>query len=156
MWLFAVALGLLPTNGMRSPESVILPAASLSLAYVGTYVRLIRAEMLKTAHADWVVFARARGLSEGRIAMHMLLNSLRGSVTALGMSIPKLVAGTFVIESIYAWPGLGRLCVSAIFNRDMPVIVGYVLVTAVLFIVFNLLSDLALAALDPRERRRSS
>ena len=72
------------------------------------------------------------------------------------MSIPKLVAGTFVIESIYAWPGLGRLCVSAIFNRDMPVIVGYVLVTAVLFIVFNLLSDLALAALDPRERRRSS
>lgn len=156
MWLFAVALGLLPTNGMCSPESVILPAASLSLAYVGTYVRLIRAEMLKTAHADWVVFARARGLSEGRIAMHMLLNSLRGSVTALGMSIPKLVAGTFVIESIYAWPGLGRLCVSAIFNRDMPVIVGYVLVTAVLFIVFNLLSDLALAALDPRERRRSS
>lgn len=156
MWLFAVVLGLLPTNGMRSPESVILPAASLSLAYVGTYVRLIRAEMLKTADADWVVFARARGLSKGRIAMHMLLNSLRGSVTALGMSIPKLIAGTFVIESIYAWPGLGRLCVSAIFNRDIPVIVGYVLVTAVLFIVFNLLSDLALAALDPRERRRSA
>lgn len=156
MWIFAVALGWLPTNGMRSPESVILPAVSLSLAYAGTYVRLIRTEMLRTAESDWVVFARARGLTEGRISLHMMLNSLRGTVTALGMSIPKLVAGTFVIESIFAWPGVGRLCVTAIFNRDLPVITAYVLVMAVLFILFNLLSDLALAALDPRARRRSA
>lgn len=153
MWLFSPTLGWLPTNGMRTPESVILPAVSLSLAYVGTYVRLIRTEMLRTAESDWVMFARARGLSEGRISLHMMLNSLRGTVTALGMSIPKLVAGTFVIENIFAWPGIGRLCVSAIFNRDLPVIIAYVLVMAVFFILFNLLSDLALAALDPRARR---
>ena len=153
MWLFSLTLGWLPTNGMRTPESVILPAVSLSLAYVGTYVRLIRTEMLRTAESDWVMFARARGLSEGRISLHMMLNSLRGTVTALGMSIPKLVAGTFVIENIFAWPGIGRLCVSAIFNRDLPVIIAYVLVMAVFFILFNLLSDLALAALDPRARR---
>ncbi len=153
MWLFSLTLGWLPTNGMRTPESVILPAVSLSLAYVGTYVRLIRTEMLRTAESDWVMFARARGLSEGRISLHMMLNSLRGTVTALGMSIPKLVAGTCVIENIFAWPGIGRLCVSAIFNRDLPVIIAYVLVMAVFFILFNLLSDLALAALDPRARR---
>ena len=123
MWLFSLTLGWLPTNGMRTAES------------------------------DWVMFARARGLSEGRISLHMMLNSLRGTVTALGMSIPKLVAGTFVIENIFAWPGIGRLCVSAIFNRDLPVIIAYVLVMAVFFILFNLLSDLALAALDPRARR---
>lgn len=152
MWLFAVQLDWLPTSGMRGPESVILPAVTLSLAYVSTYVRIVRAEMIRTSHENWVLFARGRGLTDMRLMRHVLLNSLRGAATALGMSIPKLVAGAFVVESIFAWPGVGRLCISAIFNRDFPIIQAYVLIMAVLFVLFNLASDVFVAWLDPRER----
>ena len=78
-----------------------------------------------------MLFAESRGLSRTRIQLHKLLNSLRGSATALAMSIPKLIAGAFVVECIFAWPGIGRLCVTAIFNRDFPVIEAYVLLMAV-------------------------
>jgi len=156
MWLFSVFLGWLPTSGMTRPDSIILPAVTLSLAYIGTYVRLIRAEMVETNHAGWVLFAESRGLSRNRILLHKLLNSLRGSVTALAMSIPKLIAGAFVVECIFAWPGIGRLCVTAIFNRDFPVIEAYVLLMAVCFILFNLAGDIFTAWLDPRPRRQGS
>lgn len=156
MWLFSVFLGLLPTSGMTRPDSIILPAVTLSLAYIGTYVRLIRAEMVETNHAGWVLFAESRGLSRNRILLHKLLNSLRGSATALAMSIPKLIAGAFVVECIFAWPGIGRLCVTAIFNRDFPVIEAYVLLMAVCFILFNLAGDIFTAWLDPRPRRQGS
>lgn len=73
----------------------------------------------------------------------------QASLTALGMSLPKLIAGTFVVESIFAWPGIGRLCVAAIFNRDFPVIQAYVLIMAVLFVVGNVLVDILSAAVDP-------
>lgn len=153
MWLFAVALGWLPTSGMTGPASVVLPATTLALAYIGTYVRLIRSEMLAANHAPWVLFARGRGLPQARITAHMLVNSLKGSATALAMSIPKLMAGAFVVESIFAWPGIGRLCVSAVFNRDFPVIQAYVLILAVLFVLSNLAGDVFTAWLDPRLRR---
>ena len=156
MWLFSVFLGWLPTSGMTRPDSIILPAVTLSLAYIGTYVRLIRAEMVETNHAGWVLFAESRGLSRNRILLHKLLNSLRGSATALAMSIPKLIAGAFVGECIFAWPGIGRLCVTAIFNRDFPVIEAYVLLMAVCFILFNLAGDIFTAWLDPRPRRQGS
>ena len=153
MRLFAVEWNLLPTSGMRSWDSVILPAATLSLAYAGTYVRLLRTEMIGAAHADWVLFARGRGLSEAQITLRMLANSLSSSVTALGMSLPKLAAGAFVVEVIFAWPGLGRLCITAIFNRDLPVISAYVLLMATLFMTFNLVSDVVNARLNPFEAR---
>lgn len=156
MWLFSVFLGWLPTSGMTRPDSIILPAVTLSLAYIGTYVRLIRAEMVETNHAGWVLFAESRGLSRNRILLHKLLNSLRGSATALAMSIPKLIAGAFVVECIFAWPGIGRLCVTAFFNRDFPVIEAYVLLMAVCFILFNLAGDIFTAWLDPRPRRQGS
>lgn len=108
--------------------------------------------MIRTQHENWVTFARARGLSEFQIQKHILWNSLRGTITALGMSIPKLIAGAFVVESIFAWPGIGRLCVTAIFNRDFPIIQAYILMMAVLFVTFNLLADLCIAWMDPRER----
>lgn len=154
MDLFAVEWRLLPTSGMDRPGSIILPAVSLSLAYVGTYMRLIRAEMLHSAHEDWVVFARGRGLSEARITVELVWSSLRGTAAALGMSIPKLVAGAFVIEVIFAWPGVGRLCVEAVFNRDLPVIAAYVLIMAALYGLFILASEAALILWDPRERER--
>ena len=83
----------------------------------------------------------------------MFKNSLQASLTALGMSLPQLIAGTFVVESIFAWPGIGRLCVAAIFNRDFPVIQAYVLIRAVLFVVGNVLVDILSAAVDPRLRK---
>ena len=155
IWIFSVQLNIFPTNGMRSASSVVLPAVTLSLAYIGTYMRLIRSEMIKTAHEDWVLFARGRGLSEKSITWHMIKNSLHASLTALGMSIPKLIAGAFIIESIFAWPGIGRLCVEAVFNRDLPIIQAYVLLMATLFVFFNLVSDLLVTFLDPRQRDNS-
>lgn len=152
IWIFSVQLNVFPTNGMRSASSVVLPAVTLSLAYIGTYMRLIRSEMIKTAHEDWVLFARGRGLSEKSITWHMIKNSLHASLTALGMSIPKLIASAFIIETIFAWPGIGRLCVEAVFNRDLPIIQAYVLLMATLFVFFNLVSDLLVTFLDPRQR----
>ena len=153
MWLFAVKFNWLPTSGMRSPSSVILPALTLSISYFSTYLRLIRSEMIKTSKENWVKFARARCLPDRFIIRRILLNSLRGTASGLGMSIPKLMAGAFVVENIFAWPGLGRLCVTAIFNRDFPVIQAYIVIMACLFILFNLASDLFVAWLDPRERK---
>ena len=96
--------------------------------------------------------ARACGRKRSAILRHIFRNSLQSSLTALGMSLPKLVAGTFVVECIFAWPGLGRLCVTAIFNRDFPVIQAYVLLMAVLFVLCNLAMDICSALVDPRLR----
>lgn len=153
MWLFAVKLDLVPTSGMEGPSSVLLPAVTLSLAYIATYTRLIRANMIQNKQENYVLYARVRGLPERAVTRHMLKNSLQASLTALGMSLPKLIAGTFVVESIFAWPGIGRLCVTAIFNRDFPVIQAYVLIMAVLFVISNLLVDILSAAIDPRLRK---
>lgn len=153
MWLFAVKLGWLPTSGMRRASAVILPAATLSLEYIGTYVRLLRSEIIAARGADWVLFAKSRGLGPAAVAGHLFINSLRGSLTALGMSIPKLAAGAFIVECIFAWPGLGRLCVDAVFTRDIPVIQAYVVITSALFVLFNLAVDVFLVWLDPREAK---
>ena len=139
MWLFAVKLNLLPTSGMETPSSVILPAVTLSLAYISTYVRLLRNNMVQNKLENYVLYAKARGLKERKILQHIFKNSLQSSIAALGMSIPKLIAGTVIVEHIFAWPGVGRLCVTAIFNHDYPIIQAYVLLMAVLFVVFNLL-----------------
>ena len=151
-WL-AVSWGLLPTSGMRSPLSIILPTVTLSLAYLPTYVRLIRTEMLTNHHENWVVATKAWGMPRAHIYWRLLLQSLRGSVTALGMSIPKLIAGAFVVETLFAWPGIGRLCVSAIFNRDIPIVQTYVLLLAALFVLFNLIADVLVVLLDPLRRK---
>ena len=153
MWLFAVKLDLVPTSGMDGPSSVLLPAVTLSLAYIATYTRLIRANMIQNKQENYILYVRVRGLPERSIIRHMFKNSLQASLTALGMSLPKLIAGTFVVESIFAWPGIGRLCVAAIFNRDFPVIQAYVLIMAVLFVVGNVLVDILSAAVDPRLRK---
>lgn len=152
VWLFSVRLGLLPTSGMGSPASVLLPALTLSLAYTGTYARLIRANLIAAREQGFSPYCRALGLKPRAVTRHQLMNSLASSITALGMSIPKLVAGSFAVECIFAWPGLGRLAVTSIFGRDYPVVQAYVLLIATLFLVFNLASDIANAWLDPRQR----
>lgn len=155
IWLFSVKLNLLPTSGMETASSVILPAITLSLSYISTYVRLIRNNMIKNKKENYVLYARVRGLKESTIVKHVFKNSLQSSITALGMSIPKLIAGTVVVENIFAWPGVGRLCVSAIYNRDFPVIQAYILIMAVLFVVCNLLVDIISVSIDPRLREEA-
>ncbi len=154
IWLFAVHLDLLPTGGLEGPGSLVLPAATLSLPYIAAYSRLLRASMVQAREQNFTLYMKACGRSGGAVMRHVFRNSLQSSLTALGMSLPKLVAGTFVVECIFAWPGLGRLCVTAIFNRDYPVIQAYVLLMAVLFVVCNLLMDVFSALVDPRLRER--
>ena len=150
IWMFSVKFNIFPTSGMDGVRSVILPAITLSLTYISTYARLIRNNMIQNKHENYVLYARARGLKENTIHRHIFVNSLQSSLTALGMSIPKLIAGTVIVENIFAWPGIGRLCVTAIFNRDYPIIQAYVLLMAVLFVICNLLVDIFSAVLDPR------
>lgn len=153
MCFFSIKLNLLPTSGSGSFSHLILPAIALSLTYISTYVRLIRGNMLENMKETYVLYGRVRGLSEKRIILtHVLKNSLQSSITAFGMSIPQLLAGTVIIENIFAWPGVGRLCISAIFNRDYPVIQAYILLMAVLFIFCNLVVDIIHQSLDPRLR----
>ncbi|WJY15387.1 ABC transporter permease subunit [Pectobacteriaceae bacterium CE90] len=154
LWLVALKLDWLPVGGMTESGAVILPALTLALGYLGTYVRLLRNNMLSHFNQPYVTYAKARGLSQRRILWrHVLVNALYSPLVALGMSIPKLIAGTLVIENIFSWPGLGRLCVTAIFNRDYPVIQAYILLMALLFVVGNFLIDVLQLWLDPRLRQ---
>lgn len=153
MWLFAVKFDLFPTSGMDGFHSIILPAVTLSLTYISTYIRLIRNTMIQNRQENYVLYAKVRGLKEKTITRHIFKNSLQASLTALGMSIPKLIAGTVIVENIFALPGIGRLCVTAIFNRDFPIIEAYIVMMAVLFVVCNLIMDIVCALLDPRIRQ---
>jgi nickel transport system permease protein len=150
MWFFAVKLNWLPTSGMERFSSVILPAVTLSLAYISTYFRLIRNTMIQNKKENCVFYARSLGLKASTVIRRIFKNSLQSSITALGMSIPKLIAGTVIVENIFAWPGIGRLCVTAIFNRDYPVIQAYVLIMAAAFVVCSLLVDVINVLIDPR------
>lgn len=153
IWWLALQLGYFPVSGMTSPHSVILPAFTLALGYISTYTRLIRAAILSQQQQPYVFYAYARGLPKSAVLLrHVLRNSLQTAIIALGMSIPKLIAGTVVIENIFAWNGIGRLCVEAIFGRDYPMIQGYILLMSLLFLIFNLLADWLQTRLDPRLR----
>ncbi|AKL95257.1 ABC-type dipeptide/oligopeptide/nickel transport system, permease component [Clostridium aceticum] len=151
IWLFAVKLGVLPTGGNNQEGAIILPAITLSLTYISTYVRLIRNSILENMIENYVFYAKVRGLKDRTILLkHVLKNSLQSSITALGMSVVHLLAGTVVVENIFSWPGIGRLCITAIFNRDYPIIQAYILMMGTLFIVCNLIVDIIHHKLDPR------
>lgn len=156
MWFFAVYLDLLPTSGNAGFSSYILPAVTVSLSYVSIYIRLIRNNMLINMGEDYVLYANARGIKQHLIyTKHVLRNSLQSCITGIGMSIPQLIAGTIVVENVFALNGLGRLCIASIFNRDYPVIQAYVLLMGILFIAFNLIFDIIQLMVDPRLRRES-
>ncbi|MCX8596405.1 MULTISPECIES: nickel/cobalt ABC transporter permease [unclassified Gilliamella] len=153
IWLFATYLDLLPTNGYGTWQNLILPTLTLSFVYISTYIRFIRNNMLENMHNYSIFYARSRGLKERTIILkHVLVNSLHTTITALGMTIPQLIAGSFVVEYIFSWPGLGRLCIAAIMNRDYPVIQAYILIMAILFVVCNFIVDVIHQWLDPRLR----
>ena len=154
MWLVSIRLDLLPTSGNGTWKHLILPAFTVSLSYISTYIRLIRNNMLENMKQDYVLYANVRGLPQKLILVkHILKNSMHTCIVAVGMSIPQLISGTIVVENVFAWPGLGTLCISSIFNRDYPVIEGIRLLSGVLFVVFNLLFDILQTVSDPRMRR---
>lgn len=151
--LFSVHLRWLPALGYGGWQHLILPAASIAFMSLAINARLLRASMLEAAGQRHVTWARLRGLSEKQTERrHILRNASLPVITALGMHIGELIGGTMIIESIFAWPGIGRYAVSAIFNRDYPVIQCFTLVMVVVFVLCNLVVDLLSAALDPRLR----
>jgi peptide/nickel transport system permease protein len=154
---FGVYLRWLPVFGRGSLAHLVLPAVSLSTVILGRLARLVRSSMLEVLGQDYVRTARAKGVAETRVlAAHALKNAAIPIVTLLGLQFAQLLGGAVVTETIFAWPGIGRLVVEAIFNRDFPVIQGVVLVVSLIFVTVNLLVDLAYAALDPRIRSEAA
>ncbi|MDW6004846.1 nickel ABC transporter permease subunit NikB [Vibrio mangrovi] len=152
--LFAVHLHWLPALGYGGFSHLIMPAFSIALMSLSMNARLIRTNMLEVAGQRHVIWARLRGVSERKIEIsHILRNAMLPVITALGMHIGELIGGTLVIESIFGWPGVGRYAVTAVFNRDYPVIQCFTLFMVIIYVVCNLIVDILYAALDPRIRK---
>ncbi len=154
---FGVRLRWLPVYGSGSLAHFVLPAVSLSTIIMGRLARLVRSSMLEVLGQDYVRTARAKGLGESRVlVVHALKNASIPIVTLLGLQFAQLLGGAVVTETIFAWPGIGRLVVEAIFNRDFPVVQGVVLVVSLIFVAVNVLVDLCYAVLDPRIRTEAA
>ncbi|WP_407668025.1 nickel/cobalt ABC transporter permease [Paenibacillus wulumuqiensis] len=152
IWYFSVRLDWLPTSGMESYRSYILPVLIITISYAGLYFRNVRSSMLSNLNKDYVLYGRASGLPERTITLHILRNSLQVAVSIFCMAIPIILGSTVVVENVFAWPGLGSLSVRAILSRDFPVIQAYVLILAVSFVIFNAISDMINAAINPKLR----
>jgi oligopeptide transport system permease protein len=153
--VFATELRLLPALGWYSWTDLILPSLTLGLFYAAYVARLTRAGMLETLRQDYVRTARAKGASPGRVLLkHAIRGGLLPVVTYLGPAFAGLVSGSFIIESIFFIPGLGKFFVTAAFNRDYTVVLGTVLFYATLIIILNLLVDFLQAWLDPKAREQ--
>ncbi len=152
--LFSLTLHWLPVFGSGTPGHLVLPAITLALPAAAMIARLVRSGVVEIQHSDFVRTAVAKGLSHRQtMARHVLPNALIPALTMLGLNLSHLIGGAFVVETIFAWPGLGRLMVQAIFDRDIPVVMGTVLVVAPLCLAVNLMVDLLHGALDPRVRQ---
>lgn len=163
--LFTVQLKWLPMSGMSDLYSdspwwaqaldiarhLIMPMVSLSLFYVATYTRLMRASMLEVMYLDYVRTARSKGLMPLRIVWrHMARNAMLPMVTMLGLQVSSLLGGSVVIETVFGWPGIGRLAFDAVFKRDVPLVMGVLLFSSVLVLSVSLMIDLIYTRLDPR------
>jgi peptide/nickel transport system permease protein len=154
IYVFAVQLRWLPTGGMGTAAHVVMPAVVLAAFYSARVARLTRSAVLDTLGEDYVLTARAKGLAETRvIGKHTLRNSAIPIVTLAGLEAGQLLGGAVVTETIFAWPGLGRLTVQALLNRDFPVVMAAVSFTSIVYTLMNLLVDVAYGWLDPRVRK---
>ena len=167
--LFAVILGWLPSGGRGETTSLLgiqvsflswdglkhlfLPALNLSLFKMSLTIRLARAGTREVVHQDYIKFARAKGLSSRRVVLvHLLKNILIPVVTVLGLELGGLIAFSVVTETVFAWPGMGKLVIEAIQNLDRPIIVAYLMITVLMFVIINLVVDVLYSVLDPRVR----
>ncbi len=149
--LFSIWLGWLPVSGRQGPTYFVLPALTLGLGFSAILTRMIRAGMIDELQEDYIKTARAKGLSEIRVYLkHALKNSLIPVITVLGLQFGTLLAGAIITETIFSWPGIGRLTVQAINARDYPLVQGCILVIALTYVGANLLTDLVYGLLDPR------
>ena len=154
VYLFAVKFSLLPAMGRESGlASYIMPVATLSLMSVGINARMIRTGILENMNARSVQYCRLRGLDERTIVgRHVFKNAIIPIMTSIGMHLGELIGGSVIVENIFAWPGVGRYAVGAIYNHDYPVIQCFLLMMTLVFVLCNLLVDICYAALDPRIR----
>jgi peptide/nickel transport system permease protein len=153
MYVFSVQLGWLPTSGYGTPKQFVLPVAALSAFMVAAFLRLTRSGMLEALDSEYVKLARIKGLSETTVVWkHALRNSLIPVITYLGTVFGRMVTGTVVVETVFAWPGVGRLAFDAVMLRDFPVLQAVVLFMATAFLVINLVVDILYAYVDPRIR----
>jgi ABC-type dipeptide/oligopeptide/nickel transport system permease component len=151
--VFAVELGWLPVSGRGTPQHLILPAISLGAALAAILARMTRASMLEELREPYVQAARARGASRFRaIVRHAFRNSLIPVVTLVGLQFGAVLTGAVITETIFAWPGIGRLLIQSIGFRDYPLVQGCILLIAITYVGVNLLTDLVYGVLDPRIR----
>jgi peptide/nickel transport system permease protein len=153
--LFATQLRLLPAFGRDGPAELILPVATLTLSILAGMVRLTRSSMLEVLDSDFVKFARMKGLSTWRVTWkHALKNALLPVITFAGISLGQAFNGVVVVENVFAWPGLGRLTLDAVVQRDFPLLQGAVLFGGLFFVATAFVVDLAYALIDPRIREQ--
>ncbi len=153
--VFAVTLGWLPVSGYGDGalRNLVLPALTLGALHTGTVARMTRSSLLEVVRQDFMATARAKGLSEWIVfGKHALRNALVPVVTVVGIGLADLLVGAPLTETVFAWPGVGRLLVAAVGQRDLPVVMGAVLVFALVYVVGNLFVDLAYLVIDPRMR----
>jgi ABC-type dipeptide/oligopeptide/nickel transport system permease component len=151
--VFSVLFGWLPVSGRGGISHLILPAATLGAALAAILTRMVRTAMMEELSSDYVRTARAKGLPESAVLFrHAFRNALIPILTILGLQFGTLLAGTIVTETIFSWPGIGRLAVQAITSRDYPLLQGCILVIAVSYVLVNLLTDFVYALADPRIR----
>jgi len=151
--VFSLKAGLVPTSGRGNWTHLVLPALTLGAFAMASIARLTRSAMLEVLRADYIRTARAKGLSEAFVvAKHTLKNAAIPIVTITGLQFGTLLGGAVVTETVFAWPGIGRLAIQSIYNRDYPVVQCTVFLAAVLFIVINFCIDLVYGLLDPRVR----
>lgn len=151
--LFGVRWRILPAVADGTWKSYLLPSFTLSLSHIAYFVQMLRNEILENRSATYVLYAKARGLSDKKIfRTHLLKNSIQPVVNTAGISVGRLIAGTVVVENVFAWQGLGSLITKSILACDYPVIQGYILLIAIVYIVSNLISDLVSTLVDPRIR----
>jgi peptide/nickel transport system permease protein len=167
--LLALAVPIFPVSGMRSVDvpqggiaaaldvahHLVLPSITLGIAYVGQYSRLARASMIEVLDADYIRTARSKGASETSIIMkHGLRNAILPVVTMLGLQFGNVIAGAVLVETVFNWPGLGRLAYDAVMRRDYPTILGVLTFSVVVVVVMNIITDILYSIIDPRMKRR--
>jgi ABC-type dipeptide/oligopeptide/nickel transport system permease component len=153
MLVFAIRLEWLPATGTVGLKSLILPVTVLAVEQIALIARLVRANMVEVLRDDYIRTARAKGLKERTVLVgHALRNALLPSITLLGLNFGYLLSGAVIVETIFARPGIGRLIVEGILNKDFPLVQGAILLTAVVYLIVNLITDITYGFVDPRVR----
>ena len=151
--LFAIQLGAFPVSGRSGLASLVLPAITLGTALAGLLTRMVRSSLAEELHKDYLVTARAKGLGRTAVLVrHALKSALVPVITVVGLQFGALLTGAIITETIFSWPGLGRLIIQGIRLRDYPVVQGGILIIALTYVLLNLITDLVYAWLDPRIR----